>query len=409
VQQEELWTEPHLAHNKAVPIPNMGTEAFIRATANEQPAAVPAHRAHGDRPAPRVTGMGAITLKGMVATRLKDVAERADVSVKTVSNVVNGSVHVSRATRARVERAIAELAYRPNLSARSLRGAKSGVIALAVPELSEYFAELAYWLQRGVEEAGFTLLIDQTDGLATRERQVVEGIRTHLVDGLVYSPLALGAEEIASRRDKTPILLLGERTYGGPADHVAIDNVAASRDAVCHLIELGRTQIAAIGSQKSPRLWPGRLRLDGYRKALKEAGLKPDPGLAVHVPQWHRSDGAAATRQLLAAGGRPDAIFAFNDCLAIGALCALREAGVRVPDDIAVVGFDDIEEGRFANPKLTSIAPDKKQIARCAVDQLVSRIRGEADQPPRETIVPYCLVPRESTLGIPVSVSRTHG
>src|ERR671921_1097056 len=181
---------------------------------------------------------------------LKHVAERAGVSVKTVSNVVNGYLHVTDATRTRVQRAIDELNYRPNLAARQLRQGRSDVIALALPALDlPYFAELARSVIKCAEEKGWTVLIDQTDGLAEREQLVLDGIRGRLIDGLILSPIALGVEELERRRDTVPLVLLGERVYDGPVDHVSIDNVAAARVATDHLIDLGHRRIAAVGVQ----------------------------------------------------------------------------------------------------------------------------------------------------------------
>ena len=336
----------------------------------------------------------------MTGIRLKDVAEHANVSIKTVSNVVNGYIHVSEDTRERVQFAIAELGYRPNISARSLRGARSGLIALVLPELTEYSAELASWIQDYVEEAGFTLLIEQTRGEAARERVALEGIRRHLVDGLIYSPLALGGREVAARRDTTPLVLLGERVFGGPVDHVTVNNVKAAEDAVAHLVSIGRTRIAAIGHIHSRGSYTSRFRLEGYRAALRKAGITPTSELVWRVPSWRRTDGADAARSLLASPKPPDAIFAFNDLLAIGALQVLRRAGVRIPDDIAVVGFDDIEEGKFAAPSLSTVAPDRHAMAMRAVERLVGRIRGTLDAAPLETLVSHHFIPRESSVGL---------
>ncbi|MFD2351672.1 LacI family DNA-binding transcriptional regulator [Nonomuraea ferruginea] len=144
--------------------------------------------------------------------RLKDVAALAGVSIKTVSNVVNGYPFVKPETRERVERAIAELNYRPNLTARNLRQGRSGVIALAVPDLDiPYFAELATNVITAADRHGWTVLIDQTQGDRAKERLVVSGIRAHLIDGLLFSPLALTAADLAQRADHTPMVLLGER------------------------------------------------------------------------------------------------------------------------------------------------------------------------------------------------------
>ncbi|MFF5175304.1 LacI family DNA-binding transcriptional regulator [Micromonospora sp. NPDC000089] len=329
--------------------------------------------------------------------RLKDVAERAGVSVKTVSNVVNGYVHVRPDTRARVEEAIVELNYRPNLSARNLRKGRTGVIALAVPELDiPYFAELARHVVDAAAAHGWTVLIDQTGGGPEQERVAAAGIGDHMIDGLIFSPLALTADDLAGL-DGMPMVLLGERVDHGPADHVAIDNVTAAREMTAHLIGLGRRRVAAIGSQRTPEGASARLRLAGYAAALADAGLAYDETLVAPAPAWHRADGAAAMRHLLTSGVRPDAVFCFNDTLALGALRALHEAGLRVPDDVAVAGFDDIEDGRFSVPTLTTIAPDKERIAHLAVDLLAARLSADPAPPPQELQAPYRLTPREST------------
>ena len=333
--------------------------------------------------------------------RLKDVAERAGVSVKTVSNVVNGYLHVRPDTRARVEEAIAELNYRPNLSARNLRKGRTGVIALAVPELDiPYFAELARHVVTAAAEHGWTVLIDQTGGGPEQERKAASGIGDHMIDGLIFSPLALAADDLTGL-DGMPMVLLGERVDHGPADHVVIDNVAAAREVTAHLIGLGRRRIAAIGSQRTPEGASARLRLAGYTAALADAGIGYDEKLVAPAPAWHRADGAAAMRELLFTGVRPDAVFCFNDTLALGALRALHEAGLRVPEDVAVAGFDDIEDGRFSIPTLTTVAPDKERIARLAVELLAGRLDGDREAPPRELTAPHRLAARESTTGRP--------
>ncbi|KAB1918445.1 HTH-type transcriptional regulator AscG [Micromonospora noduli] len=329
--------------------------------------------------------------------RLKDVAERAGVSVKTVSNVVNGYVHVRPDTRARVEEAIAELNYRPNLSARHLRKGRTGVIALAVPELDiPYFAELARYVVTAAAAYGWTVLIDQTGGRREQERVVASGITDHLIDGLIFSPLALTAEDLAGL-DGTPMVLLGERVEHGPADRVVIDNVTAAREITAHLIQLGHRRIAAIGSQRTDEGASARLRLAGYTDALRAAGLDYDETLVAPASAWHRADGAAAMRGLLTSGVRPDAVFCFNDTLALGALRALHEAGLRVPEDVAVVGFDDIEDGRFSIPTLSTVAPDKEKIAQLAVELLANRLDGDRTAPAKELSAPYRLELREST------------
>lgn len=341
-----------------------------------------------------------------MAVGLRDVARLAGVSVKTVSNVVHDYPHVSDETRKRVEGALVELGYKPNLSARHLRGGRSGVLALAVPELREpYFAELAQNVVSEADRKGYTVLIDQTEGRPSRERLVLEGIRAQLIDGLIFSPLALGRRDLARRVDATPMVLLGERVSGEVADHVAIDNVAAARQAVAYLASLGRRRVAAIGAQHMPSGTTARLRLLGYRQALEQAGLAYDPDLVAETPTFHRAEGRVAMQRLLA-HARPDAVFAFNDLLALGAMRACFEAGAQVPDDVAVVGFDDIEEGTFTTPSLTTVAPDKPAIAATAVGLVLARIGCGAACLPREVVASHTLLVRESTAGAHARLSR---
>lgn len=337
-----------------------------------------------------------------MVVRLSDVAARAGVSVKTVSNVVNGYVHVRPATRERVQAAIAELNYRPNLSARSLRQGRSGLIALAVPALDmPYFAELARAVVEAAGELGWTVLVDQTDGLRERELEVAAGLRGHLIDGLILSPVALEVDELEHTREDTPLVLLGEKIAGGPVDHVAVDNVEAARVATRHLLELGRRRIAAIGYQASPYAASGvaALRRRGYETALADAGHPIVDDLTREVPGFRRVDGAEAMRALLDLPEPPDAVFCFNDQLALGALRALADRGVRVPEDVAVIGFDDIEDGRWSTPTLSTVAPSKESIARRAVDMLAERISYRDEVPARDVRVGFELLLRESTLG----------
>jgi DNA-binding LacI/PurR family transcriptional regulator len=334
---------------------------------------------------------------------LKEVAARAGVSIKTASNVVNGYVHVAPETRARVQSAIDTLGYVPNLAARGLRGGRSGVIALAVPELrSPYFAELAGQIVEAAESRGWTVLIEQTDGRGDRERDLVAGLRRHAIDGLILSPVALNPSDL-SRRRGVPAVLLGERLRDGPADHVAIDGTAAAADATRHLVRLGRRRIAAIGVPDRPSAVTRQQRFVGYRSALVAAGFGPDPAREARADGLRRPDGAAAMAFLLDSGSRPDAVFCFTDLLALGAIRTLLERGIDVPGDIAVIGFDGTEEGRYSTPSLSTIDPDTARIAQLAVDLLAERLGGGVTgaAPPRELCVEHRLIARESTRGRP--------
>lgn len=336
----------------------------------------------------------------MVAT-LKDVAGAAGVSVKTVSNVVNGYEFVKTATRERVLAAIDELGYQPNLAARNLRAGRTGVIGLAVPSLSfSYFAELADAVLEASRKLGFVTLIEQTGGDREAELELLRGSRLSMLDGLMFSPLGMSMDDVDSLNVDYPLVLLGERIFGGPTDHVVMQNVEGGYAATQHLIDIGRRRIAVLGAHVAERVGSAALRLEGYYAALKDHGLDAADELVVFREGWHRTDGAAATAQLLESGVAFDAIFALNDELALGALRVLNQEGVRVPDEVAVIGFDNLIEGQFAMPSLSTIDPGRPDIAQRAVDALIERIgdRGGRVGGPRKIEVPFATVVRESSL-----------
>lgn len=331
---------------------------------------------------------------------LRSIAERAGVSLATVSNVVNGYRPVAEQTRRRVQQAIDELGYTPNLSARHLRRGRTGLIALAIPELTNpYFAELAEMAIQEAAALGYTLVMESTDADSATELALLDGSRRRVVDGLILSPVRIGRAEVLARAGTLPLVLIGEGVSDVPHDHIAIDNVAASRAAVAHLVELGRRRIGFIGARGPDDRQSAQLRLRGYREALAGAGLAVRTELIAVTDRFGRSDGHAAMRALLALDQPPDAVFAYNDLLAIGALRAAAQAGYRVPRDLAVIGFDDIEEGRYTNPSLTSISPDKAAIARLAVRRLVDRIEGQPVRPPYDVQPPFTMTLRQSTEG----------
>ena len=335
-----------------------------------------------------------------MAVTIYDVARHAGVSPRTVSNVINDYPFVAAHTRQRVQDSIQVLGYSPNLTARNLRRGRTGMIALAVPELAvPYFAELSGAVMEEVAGRSYTMIIEQTDGDPDRERKLLaDSERAQLFDGLIFSPLGLGAREVGSAAGSAPVVLLGERVSDGPFDHVTIDNVAASRAVVAHLAGLGRTRIAAIGDQPYETGETAQFRTQGYLEGLEAACLPADRRLIVPTSSFHREAGAQAMRELLRLRNPPDAVFCYNDLLAAGAIRVLLTAGLRVPQDVAVAGFDDIEEGRYSTPTLTSLAPDKRRIAAMAVEQLFRRIEGGGGEP-RVLQAPFALQARESTLG----------
>ena len=330
---------------------------------------------------------------------LHDVAQLAGVSFKTVSNVINDHPHVAAATRERVREAIAQLDYRPNRSARSLRSGRTGAIGLAVPELRlSYFAELADEVMTFAEERDVVVLIEQTGGDPERELEALRGSRRQMTDGLLFSPLGLSNDDAEKLAVDFPLVLLGERIFDGPVDHIAMENVDAARAATEHLIETGRRRIAVIGAHTGEVIGSAGLRLDGYRSALEVHGIDYDAALVVDAGPWHRFNGAEAMRTLLDRGVAFDAVFALNDELALGALRVLNERSIRIPDDVAVMGFDDVDEAQYSLPSLTTVDPGRREIARLAVDVLLDRIGTPAPVGERREVrAPFRIVEREST------------
>jgi DNA-binding LacI/PurR family transcriptional regulator len=334
-----------------------------------------------------------------MAVTLHDVARQAGVSIKTVSNVVNNSPNVKASTRERVLEAIKNLDYRPNLSARSLRSGHSNMIGLALPELSlSYFAELADKVIRAAERHGLVVLIEQTGRSREREIEVLTGTRPRMIDGLLYSPLELGQDDASLIDIGLPLVLLGERIFNTNTDHVTMQNVQAARAATEHLLATGRKRVAVIGAHPGEVIGSAGLRLRGYREALAAAGIPYDASLVGEAVEWYRKQGAEAMTALLDSGVRFDSVFAFNDTLALGAIHILRERGIRVPEDVAIIGWDNIEEGAFSTPTLTSVDPGRNEIAETAVNLLVERIATkDLNRQPREIEVDFTIVRREST------------
>jgi DNA-binding LacI/PurR family transcriptional regulator len=213
------------------------------------------------------------------------------------------------------------------------------------------------------------------------------------VDATILSPIGLHPTDLAEATYGSSLVLLGERALHAPVHHVAIDNVAAATTATNHLIGLGRRRIAAIGDQ--PGQGTAALRLNGYLGALRAAGLTPDPMLTVRAETYSRAEGAAALHRLMELPEPPDAIFCFNDLLAIGALRAARDRGLAIPEDLAIVGFDDVDEGNYSAPRLTTIAPDKAAIAEAAVNLARATPRETTDHP-QDVVTPFTLVVRDS-------------
>ncbi|ROS76494.1 LacI family DNA-binding transcriptional regulator [Cellulomonas sp. PhB143] len=331
---------------------------------------------------------------------VKDVAAQAGVSPKTVSNVLTGTAFVRPATRERVEAAIEDLGYVPNFSARGLRNGRSGVVALALPDLSTpYSAEFAHHFVEVAHGLDWAVHIEETAAEPRRERDLLSRARSHLVDGLVLNPVTLADSAVAESADTDgvlpPTVIIGE-VVQDRVDQVQVDSVGGARDMTEHLLARGARRIAVVGAPTGLDTAAARQRTDGYREALRRAGVAWDPALEIGVRAWRAQEAVAAVDRALELPEPPDAYFCFTDSLAVGALNALWRRGVRVPDDVLVAGFDDVADGRLAVPPLTTVAFDKRELAVQALTALAVRI-DDPDAPRRSVVVPHAVVGRAST------------
>lgn len=334
--------------------------------------------------------------KTMGKVRLQDVARVAGVSMKTVSNVVHDYPHVSAAMRKRVQTAIDELGYRPNVLGRRLATGKTGLLALAFSDVSiPYFSELARIVSAAATRRGYRLLLEQTDGTLEGERAVVSSSEAGLVDGVIFQPSVMSSNEIALRRGDVPLVLLGEGAAPLSVDHVMIDNMAAASEATRLLIGLGRARIGFAGHEEHGQSATSNQRLMGYQEALERAGLPLDMSLLFPSKAISAQDAAQTVGDALDRGLKFDGLVCRDDLAAIGSLRALQERGFTVPGDVAITGWDNISMASVTYPSLTTISPDTHTLAEIALDMLQERIAG-FDGLGRHRIVDFTLIARES-------------
>lgn len=309
---------------------------------------------------------------------ISDVARQAGVSETTVSHALNGTRRVSDELRARVLTAAAALEYRPDVAARSLRTGRSQTLALLLPDITNPWHPL---LARGMLDVttpeGYHTLLCATDWKIDQEATFLADLIQRRVDGIALMSMQYDLEGLRRALRGTPAVLFSRPdTAAGDLDYLYFDQDGAARLAVAYLIERGARRIATITGPLSNG--GARERLQGYHAALAEAGLPGDPALVVEGDYWLPSGTAAAIR-LLDLQPRPDAIFAANDLMALGALRALHQAGVSVPGEMAVVGFDDIPEAEIACPQLTTVRQPAYEMGRQAGLLLLRRLRRELD------------------------------
>ncbi|MGH1550486.1 LacI family DNA-binding transcriptional regulator [Leifsonia poae] len=324
------------------------------------------------------------------------MAEHAGVSMKTVSNVVRNYPHVSPQMREKVQRAIDELGYRPNIMGRRLATGRTGLLALAFADVTlPYFAELARVVADEAERRGYRVLLEQTEGTIEGERAVVSAGESGLVDGMIFQPSVMNSAELAQTRTDIPVVVLGENAAPLTLDRIMIDNVEAARVATEHLIANGRRRIAFVGHESTRTTRTSKLRITGYQQALEDAGLTPDPELLIPSVSVSAGNAVRAVGAAIDRGLRFDGLVCRDDLAAIGALRALQERDFHVPEDVAITGWDNTPMTAVTYPSLTTIAPDMRGLASRAVEMLLERVSG-FDGMGRHELAPFSLVTRES-------------
>jgi len=332
-------------------------------------------------------------------TSIKEVAEAAGVSTATVSRVLSNGTHVRPELRKRVQEAVDRLGYRPNLVARSLRSQHTSTLGLIVSDIrNPFFTSISRAVEDTAYEQGFSILLCNTDEDPEKEAIYLNLMQDANVAGIIFSPTRQMAESFGTMALKTPIVVVDRTLKDSDVDAVLLDNVEAAARLTTHLIENGYRRIGAICGERSTT---GRERRAGYEQAMQAHGLTPAAELMKYIPPKPES-GYAAAREMLDSPQPPDAFFTSNSLLAEGALQAIRERGMIIPDQIALVTFDETTWASLVQPPITLIAQPTYEIGRTAAELLLQRV-ADPTRATRRVILKGQLVVRGS------SAPKQHG
>ncbi|HXW90564.1 MAG TPA: LacI family DNA-binding transcriptional regulator [Terriglobales bacterium] len=322
-------------------------------------------------------------------TTMKQIAERAQVSLGTVSHVLNGTAPVRERRRARVLEAIHALGYRPSELARGLRLKSTSMLGMVIPDITNPFFP---GIVRGVEDVAFKesfrVVLCNTDNDAVKEKAYLDQLQSYHPAGLLLIP----AENNPPAPTTVPVVFIDRCPTDWAGDAVMVGNEEGAFQATEHLLKLGHTRLAAIGGPS--HLSNAAERLAGFRNALAEQGLEVEPDF-IQVAQFDRDSGYRCGLRLLNMLPRPTAIFASNDLIALGVLLAVRECGLRCPNDISIIGFDNLDLGMFTNPALSSVHQPGYQMGARAARLILERIKGKRVRP-QHIVLPTELRLRDS-------------
>ncbi|MBV8829259.1 MAG: LacI family DNA-binding transcriptional regulator [Acidobacteriaceae bacterium] len=330
---------------------------------------------------------------------IRHIAERAGVSIATVSNVISGKRPVSETLAKRVREAIHELGYRPNYVARSLKVKQTNMLGMIIPDITNpFFPELMRGAEEASRERKYLLVTANTDERAELEYHIIEALRSHRVDGLLIAVAPRGGA-IAHLHNVAgsgmPVVFLDRAPRHRKVDSVTVDNLKGAQDCVRHLTRSGHRQIAIITG--SLELEIGRQRLGGYQAALKEAGIRIEPSLILEG-DFREESGYRLGKEIFVRQNRPTAIFVSNGVMTLGLLRALDEIGVECPHDVAIATFDDLPFARAFHPHLTCVAQPAYELGYKGANLLIDRIQGQLPPRPIRIELRSELRIRESTM-----------
>jgi LacI family transcriptional regulator, repressor for deo operon, udp, cdd, tsx, nupC, and nupG len=335
------------------------------------------------------------TVRTREEVSIADVAQRAGVSVATVSRVLNGHTNVRQPTREKVLEAVAASGYRINELARNLRTAESRLLLTMVPDFGNpFYSAIVRGIDMIARKNGYYMLLCDTGAELSRERSYFDLLRGRRADGAICLDPTAVQKALVEEASTLPWVACCEFDPAAGVPFVGIDNHRAAGDVVRYLVGKGHRRIALINSGQGYLY--GRARLAGYLDALRDAGIEPNPAWRIELNTLEYEAGEQSAAQLMTlAAQRPTAIFAVSDTLAIGVMQGVRSAGLRVPDDVAVVGFDDIAVAAHVDPPLTTVLQPMRLLGETAADLLLQRLRNpRADVP--GVLLPHRLVVRGS-------------
>ena len=331
---------------------------------------------------------------------MADVAKEARVSVATVSRLLNNLGTVSPETADRVFAAIQKLSYEPNILARNLRKNESRVILILAPNVTNpYYAHILSGIGDAAADLGYSALIFTTSDDLTREKEGLEMLKKHRADGAVLMASDLGCDWLLEYANQFPVVQCSEFDPKVDIPHVSIDNYLATVETMEYLLSLGHTRIAMVSSENEYN--STALRLKGYRDAIAKHGIEVrEDYIAYASPDYSFSSGKARTKELLKVNARPTAIFCISDTLALGAITAAHEMGLRVPEDVTVIGFDDVEHTTMFHPYITTVAQPCYEIGKQAA-HLLYTLMSQGKLEHRQVILEHQLIVRESSSNAP--------